>query len=57
MKFIIIKETLLSPLQQIVNVIEKRQTMPILSNILLKIKDQQLVLTGKDLEIQIKIAL
>ena len=53
MKFIIIKETLLTPLQQIVNVIEKRQTMPILANILLKIEDQQLVLTGTDLEIQI----
>lgn len=53
MKFIIIKEQLLQPLQQIVSVIEKRQTMPILSNVLLVLSDNKLVLTGTDLEIQI----
>jgi DNA polymerase-3 subunit beta len=53
MKFIINREELLLPLQQIVSVIEKRQTMPILSNVLLVIEDDQLVLTGTDLEIQI----
>lgn len=53
MNFIIDREHLLPPLQHIVNVIEKRQTMPILANLLLVIKDEQLVLTGTDLEIQI----
>ena len=53
MKFIINREEILLPLQQIVSVIEKRQTMPILSNVLLVIKDDQLILTGTDLEIQI----
>lgn len=53
MKFIINKDTLLTPLQQIVSVIEKRQTMPILSNVLLVVEDNQLVLTGTDLEIQL----
>jgi len=53
MKFIINREELLTPLQQIVSVIEKRQTMPILANVLMVIKDGQLVLTGTDLEIQI----
>ena len=53
MKFIINREELLTPLQQIVSVIEKRQTMPILSNVLLLINDDQLILTGTDLEIQI----
>ncbi len=53
MKFIIDREQLLEPLQQIVNVIEKRQTMPILANVLLKIESGKLVLTGTDLEIQI----
>ncbi|MFZ2406258.1 MAG: DNA polymerase III subunit beta, partial [Methylobacter sp.] len=53
MKFIINREELLLPLQQIVSVIEKRQTMPILSNVLLVIEDDQLILTGTDLEIQI----
>jgi DNA polymerase-3 subunit beta len=53
MKFIINREELLLPLQQIVSVIEKRQTMPILSNVLMVIEDNQLILTGTDLEIQI----
>lgn len=53
MKFIINREQLLNPLQQLVNVIEKRQTMPILSNVLMEISDTTLVLTGTDLEIQL----
>lgn len=53
MKFIINREEILTPLQQIVSVIEKRQTMPILSNVLITIDDDQLTLTGTDLEIQI----
>jgi DNA polymerase-3 subunit beta len=53
MKFILNRELLLIPLQQIVSVIEKRQTMPILANVLFKIENNQLTLTGTDLEIQI----
>ena len=53
MKFNINREKILTPLQQIVSVIEKRQTMPILSNVLMIIDDNQLILTGTDLEIQI----
>jgi DNA polymerase-3 subunit beta len=53
MKFIINREVILTPLQQIVSVIEKRQTMPILSNVLMVIEADQLILTGTDLEIQI----
>lgn len=53
MKFIINREELLTPLQQIVSVIEKRQTMPVLANVLMVIKDEVLSLTGTDLEIQI----
>lgn len=53
MNFIINREQLLTPLQQIVSVIEKRQTMPILSNVLMVINDDALVLTGTDLEIQL----
>ncbi len=52
MKFIINREQLLPPLQQIVGVIEKRQTIPILSNVLMQLDDQHLTLTGTDLEIQ-----
>ena len=53
MKFIINRDQILAPLQQIVSVIEKRQTMVILSNVLIQIYDGQLVLTGTDTEIQI----
>lgn len=53
MKFIINRELLLTPLQQIVNVIEKRQTMPILANVLFRLSRNQLTLTGTDLEVQI----
>lgn len=53
MKFIISRDQILAPLQQIVSVIEKRQTMPILSNVLLQAGDGQLVMTGTDTEIQI----
>jgi len=53
MKFIINREDLLTPLQQIVSVIEKRQTMPILSNVLLIVEEDLICLTGTDLEIQI----
>ncbi|MSS76479.1 MAG: DNA polymerase III subunit beta [Methyloglobulus sp.] len=53
MKFIINRENLLTPLQQIVGVIEKRQTMPVLANVLMVVSDDFLTLTGTDLEIQI----
>jgi DNA polymerase sliding clamp subunit (PCNA homolog) len=53
MKFIINREVLLTPLQQIVSVIEKRQTLPILANVLIVVTDGQLILTGTDLEIQL----
>ena len=52
MKFIINRELLLPALQQIVGVIEKRQTMPVLSNVLMQVSDQSVTLTGSDLEIQ-----
>ena len=53
MKFIFNREEILLPLQQIVSVIERKQTMPILSNVLVVIEENQLILTGTDLEIQI----
>ena len=53
MKFTISREQVLPALQQIVSVIEKRQTMPILSNVLVVLTKNKLVLTGTDLEIQI----
>ncbi|MCK9605407.1 MAG: DNA polymerase III subunit beta [Methylomonas sp.] len=53
MKFIINRDQLLAPLQQIVSVIEKRQTMAILSNVLLHVANGQLTMIGSDTEIQI----
>ncbi len=53
MKFAISRESFLAPLQQIVGVIERRQTLPILSNVLLKLDLGQLELTGTDLEVQL----
>ncbi|MGY6274396.1 DNA polymerase III subunit beta [Methylomonas sp. MgM2] len=53
MKFTISRDQLLAPLQQIVSVIEKRQTMVILGNVLVQVHDGCLVMTGSDTEIQI----
>ncbi len=53
MKLSIDRENLLPCLQQLSGVIEKKQTFPILSNILLQATDNKLFLTGTDTEIQI----
>ncbi len=53
MKFIINRDQLLAPLQQIVSVIERKQTIAILSNVLIQVDAHQLVMTGTDTEIQI----
>ena len=53
MKFQIEKETLLNPLQQIIGAVEKRQTMPALSNVLLRAADNSLTLITTDLEIEL----
>src|ERR1700722_20223072 len=47
------REALLKPLQAVSGVVEKKQTLPILSNVLLTIKDGKLLLTGTDLEIEL----
>lgn len=52
MKFHINREQLVKPLQQVASVVEKRQTLPVLSNVLMEVKDQQLVLIGSDMEIE-----
>lgn len=47
------KETLEHPLSQIVGVVEKRQTLPILGNVYLELNDNKLTLIGSDLETEI----
>lgn len=53
MKFSIQREDLLLPLQQVIGAVEKRQTMPSLSNVLMRIQDNALSLTATDLEIEL----
>ncbi|HXI19355.1 MAG TPA: DNA polymerase III subunit beta [Chloroflexota bacterium] len=52
MRFSLQRETLLKPLTQVVNVVERRQTLPVLGNLLVQVKDGQLSLTGTDLEVE-----
>ena len=53
MHFVISREALLRPLQMVSGVVERRQTLPVLSNILLALKDSELSLTGTDLEVEL----
>ena len=53
MKFSLSREALLKPLQLVVGVVERRQTLPILSNVLLSLEGTKLSLTGTDLEVEI----
>ena len=52
MKITLERESLLRPLQAVGSVVERRQTLPILSNILVSINDGTLTLTGTDLEVE-----
>lgn len=49
----IIKEEFLKPLQSVVGIVERRHTLPILSNVLIQISDESLSFIATDLEIQI----
>jgi len=53
MKLNIQRETLLKPLQLVIGVVERKQTLPILSNVLLKTHNNQLSITGTDLEVEL----
>lgn len=53
MKFTVSREALLKPLQLVVGVVERRQTLPILSNVLISLQSDKLSLTGTDLEVEI----
>ena len=46
-------EELLDPLQTVIGVVEKRQTLPILSHVLLQLQNQTLTLTTTDMELEI----
>ena len=53
MQFVIKRESLLKPLQIVSGVIERRQTLPVLSNVLLVLDDTLLSITGTDLEVEL----
>ncbi|MBT4162932.1 MAG: DNA polymerase III subunit beta [Gammaproteobacteria bacterium] len=53
MKFSVNRESLLRPLQQVAGVVERKQTLPVLSNLLLQVQDDKLSMTGTDLEVEL----
>jgi len=53
MKLTASREELLVPLQSVIGVVERRQTMPVLANVLLGARDNRLSVTGTDLEVEL----
>jgi DNA polymerase-3 subunit beta len=47
------RDQLLSPLQAVCGIVEKRHTLPILSNVLMEKNGEKLTLLATDIEIQI----
>jgi DNA polymerase-3 subunit beta len=52
MKFSANREVLLRPLQLVTGVVERRQTLPVLANLLVVVKNGVLSITGTDLEVE-----
>ncbi|WP_439134672.1 DNA polymerase III subunit beta, partial [Pseudomaricurvus sp.] len=53
MKFSVPREALLKPLQLVAGVVERRQTLPVLANVLIVLEGDRLSMTGTDLEVEI----
>ena len=53
MKFTLQREAFLTPLQKIAGAVEKRQTLPILSNVLIQVNSHQLSVTATDTEVEL----
>ena len=53
MKFSISREVLLQPLSQVIGVVERRQTLPVLANFMLVARDGRLTVTGTDMEVEL----
>ena len=47
------RESLLGPIQSVIGVVERRQTMPVLANVLLVARGDKLTVTGTDLEVEL----
>ncbi len=52
MRFQIQREAVLKPLQAVVGVVEKRQTLPVLANLLVSVSDGRVSFTGTDLQLE-----
>jgi len=53
MKLTATREDILAPLQSVIGVVERRQTMPVLANVLVAAHDGRLSVTGTDLEVEL----
>jgi len=53
MKFSIQQEILLQPISQVVGVVERRQTLPVLANFLVSAQGNRLSITGTDMEVEL----
>jgi DNA polymerase-3 subunit beta len=53
MKLTAEREKLLAPLQAVIGVVERRQTMPVLANVLLGVADGKLSIAATDLEVEL----
>ncbi len=53
MKFEVARDVLLDPLLAVQGVVERRQTLPILANVLLSVRDGILAVTATDMEIEL----
>ena len=53
MKFSIQQEALLQPISQVVGVVERRQTLPVLANFLVSAQGNRLSITGTDMEVEL----
>ncbi|HAS84284.1 MAG TPA: DNA polymerase III subunit beta [Verrucomicrobia bacterium] len=49
------REQLLKPLQSVIGAVERRQTLPILTNVLLAARERDLTLTATDLEVELSV--
>jgi DNA polymerase-3 subunit beta len=53
MKFTISREVFLQPLSQVIGVVERRQTLPVLANFMLVARNGRLTVTGTDMEVEL----
>ena len=54
MRFSLSREAFLKPLQQVIGVVERRHTLPVLSNLLVEIRGTELFLSATDLEVEMR---